>query len=163
MMASRFSPTDRSVLGFLSVLLAAGAILTLYKKNSRPVSPALLLSVTEVSPGRFAKSPPKNQSPAFSPVDLNRAGADELERLPGLGPALAERILEYREKNGNFKTIQELLRVPGIGPKKLVQVQSKVYVPPGASLSGGVAQDLADQPSKAVQESSIISSFSDGR
>ncbi len=163
MMASRFSPTDRSVLGFLTVLLVAGVVLTLYKKNSRPVSPALLISVTEVPAGRFAKSTPKNQSPAFSPVDLNRAGADELERLPGLGPALAERILEYREKKGTFKTVQELLRVPGIGPKKLAQIQSKVYVPPGAGLSGDAAQGRADHPSKTIQESSMVPALSDER
>ena len=162
-MASRFSQSDRRVLGFLSVLLAAGVVFTLYKKINRPVSPTLLLSITEIPSGRFTKNPPRSQRPAFYPLDLNRAGADELEGLPGLGPALAERILEYREKNGKFKIVQELLRVPGIGPKKLAQLQSKVYVSPGERLNGEAAPSSNDNSSKVLPESSFVSSLSDGR
>jgi competence protein ComEA len=50
-------------------------------------------------------------------VDLNRAGAEELAALPGIGPALARRIVEDRAKNGRFRGVDDLARVPGIGPR----------------------------------------------
>ena len=50
-------------------------------------------------------------------VDINTAGVAELERLPGLGPALAQRIVEDRETHGPFETPEALSRVKGIGPK----------------------------------------------
>jgi len=56
-------------------------------------------------------------------MDLNRAGAADLEALPGIGPVLAGRIIAYREAHGPFKTIDDLQQVSGIGPKKLAQVR----------------------------------------
>ncbi|GAB4290688.1 MAG: hypothetical protein Kow0067_17040 [Coriobacteriia bacterium] len=52
-------------------------------------------------------------------VDINRADAATLERLPGIGPATAAKIVEDREKNGPFKTVDDLARVSGIGAKKI--------------------------------------------
>ncbi len=52
-------------------------------------------------------------------VNVNLADEDELEKLPGIGPVLATRIIEYRKKNGPFSSIEDLLKVPGIGEKKL--------------------------------------------
>lgn len=52
-------------------------------------------------------------------VSLNRAGDKELENLPGIGPALAGRIVAWREANGGFKSVQDLLKVSGIGEKLL--------------------------------------------
>jgi competence protein ComEA len=53
---------------------------------------------------------------AGGPVDLNTAGAAELEALPGVGPVLAQRILDHREQHGPFGAVEELEDVPGIGP-----------------------------------------------
>ncbi len=52
------------------------------------------------------------------PVSLNRAGADQLDSLPGVGPALAQRILQYRLTHGPFQSVDQLRHVPGIGPRK---------------------------------------------
>jgi len=60
------------------------------------------------------------------PLDLNRATAEDLEALPGIGPELAKRIVAYRQKNGPFKTVDDLKKVSGIGAKKLEQI--KVYI-----------------------------------
>jgi competence protein ComEA len=51
-------------------------------------------------------------------LHLNTATADQLERLPGVGPTLARRIVEFRDKKGGFKRIEELLAVPGVSEKK---------------------------------------------
>lgn len=56
-------------------------------------------------------------------LDLNRATQQDLEALPGIGPALAGRIIEYRQKIGPFRTIDDLEQVSGVGPKKLTQVK----------------------------------------
>lgn len=58
------------------------------------------------------------------PVDLNRASAEELESLPGIGPELARRIVEGRP----YASVEELLRVHGIGPKRLAAVRSRARV-----------------------------------
>lgn len=54
-----------------------------------------------------------------APVDVNRAGAEELRLLPGVGPVLAGRIVESRRTLGRFRSIDDLLRVPGIGARRL--------------------------------------------
>ena len=51
-------------------------------------------------------------------IDINLADAVLLETLPGIGPALAQRIIEYREMNGPFETVDEIQEVSGIGPAK---------------------------------------------
>lgn len=61
-------------------------------------------------------------------LDLNLASATELESLPGIGPSLASAILQYREQNGPFLTVDDLLNVPGIGPTRLAQLRELVRV-----------------------------------
>jgi competence protein ComEA len=61
-------------------------------------------------------------------LDINTATAAELEALPGIGPALAGRIVAYREGHGPFSTVEELLNVDGIGAKTLAGLQPFVAV-----------------------------------
>ena len=61
-------------------------------------------------------------------VNVNTATVQQLQELPGIGPALAQRIVEYRQKSGGFKTTQELLNVKGIGEKNLLKFQPHVTV-----------------------------------
>jgi competence protein ComEA len=60
------------------------------------------------------------------PLDINRADASALQRLPGVGPALAERIIRYRETHGAFRTREDLLEVPGIGGKRYARLHGLV-------------------------------------
>jgi len=61
-------------------------------------------------------------------IDLNAATQADLESLPRIGPALAQRILEWREENGRFRAVGDLMAVPGIGEKLLAGLQGKVRV-----------------------------------
>jgi competence protein ComEA len=56
-------------------------------------------------------------------IDLNRATTQDLDALPGIGPALAQRIIDHRQAHGPFKKIDDLLEVSGIGPKKLEKIK----------------------------------------
>ncbi|MFO7547520.1 MAG: ComEA family DNA-binding protein [Acidimicrobiia bacterium] len=62
-------------------------------------------------------------------VAVNRARAEELQRLPGVGPVLAERIVAHREANGPFRNVEDLLDVPGIGEGRLAQIRDLVEIP----------------------------------
>lgn len=77
-------------------------------------------------------SGPEGES--HSPVDdgviaVNRATASDLEELPGVGPVLAERIVAYREANGPFQQVEDLLDIPGIGESKLASMRDMVRIP----------------------------------
>ncbi|HDQ26245.1 MAG TPA: helix-hairpin-helix domain-containing protein [bacterium] len=61
-------------------------------------------------------------------IDINRAAPEELTRLPGVGPSYASAIIEYRERNGGFKSPAELMKVKGIGPKKFEKLKNLITV-----------------------------------
>ena len=63
-------------------------------------------------------------------LNLNAATVRELEVLPGIGPALAKRIVEFREKKGGFRRVEELLAIPGISEKRWRVLKEKVYLGP---------------------------------
>lgn len=64
-------------------------------------------------------------------IDINSADVDMLVSLPGIGETLAQRIVEYREQNGPFVTVDALLQVQGIGQKKLEAIRGQIAAPAG--------------------------------
>ena len=76
------------------------------------------------SPGPQASSTASGGSGA-GPINVNTATASELEALPGIGPALAERIVSHREANGPFKSLDDLTDVPGIGKAKFEALRTE--------------------------------------
>jgi competence protein ComEA len=75
-----------------------------------------------------APGPPGAGGEAEGPVDLNTATAEQLDTLPGVGPATAAAIIEHRERQGPFRSVEDLLDVPGIGDAKLAQLRDLVSV-----------------------------------
>ncbi len=63
------------------------------------------------------KSRPSDKK-TVEPIDINRASVEEFTKLPGVGPALARRIVAFREKHGPFRRVEDLLAIRGIGHKK---------------------------------------------
>ena len=90
-------------------------------------------------PASAAKASAKAPTPT-SPVNLNTATQAQLESLPGLGAKVAERIIEYRQKNGNFKKVEDLMNVKGIGEKSFLKLKPLLTVSQKADPTSG-AQD----------------------
>jgi competence protein ComEA len=79
--------------------------------------------------GSFSRiSPQRAKAKSVGPFALNRASAKDLESLDGIGPVLAARIIAYRNLNGPFATIEDLLKVSGIGAAKFAQFKEKLRV-----------------------------------
>lgn len=78
--------------------------------------------------GSAAEGESAGAAPSDGKVNLNTATAAELEKLPGVGEATAEKIIAYREERGGFSSVEELQEVPGIGDAKFAELQDKVSV-----------------------------------
>jgi competence protein ComEA len=73
----------------------------------------------------------KTPTPAITgPININTASAEELDTLPGIGPSLAQAIIDYRTQHGLFKTIDELNDVKGIGDALLAKLRDRITVGP---------------------------------
>jgi competence protein ComEA len=80
-------------------------------------------------------APSQSKTPARAPraastqvVNINTASASEFEALPGIGPKMAARIVEYRQKNGPFKKVEELMNVRGLGEKNFLKLKAQLTV-----------------------------------
>lgn len=99
--------------------------------SSEAVSPAAPIEVSNTAraavrkPGKPAAGggkPGKLISPSQGQVNINTASAEQLQELPGIGPAMAGRILGYRQQAGGFQKTDDLMNVGGIGPKKYARI-----------------------------------------
>jgi len=116
----------------------AAAILRDRKSRGRYASPRDLARVQGIGEGLVARLGPhldyglyaetSPRRPNSQGVDINRAQIKELEQITGIGPALAARIVAFRARNGRFKTLDDVLDVPGIGPSTLQNLSVVAYV-----------------------------------
>lgn len=68
------------------------------------------------------------QEERIEPIDVNRATSEELQRVPGIGPATAQRIIEWREQHGPYERLEDLLNIRGIGEKTLEKLRPYLTV-----------------------------------
>jgi len=99
----------------------------LYKRTHPQFAPELIIEKKEVDPEPQIQSP-LHQEQREKKINLNQATTIELQLLPGVGPSLSRRIVEYREANGQFRQIEDLMQIPGIGPKTFERIKGDITV-----------------------------------
>src|SRR5579859_3420050 len=85
-----------------------------------------------------------NKKPPAAPINLNTATSDELQQVPGIGPVIAEKILQMRKAYGPFKSVDDLRAIKGIGPKRLEKMRK--YLTAGKSAPAKSAQPQRPRP-----------------
>lgn len=92
-------------------------------QTSNTVSPTPAASSTSKSSGKIAGA-----TTTSGMVNINTATLAQLDTLPGVGPPTAQKIIDYRTAHGNFKTIDEIINVKGIGPKTFEKMKSRLTI-----------------------------------
>ena len=81
-----------------------------------------------------AETPAAETVPAaIWPLNINTATAEQFDQLPGIGPVLAQRMVDYRQANGGYRAVEELLKVNGIGDAKLTEILDLITVDAGGN------------------------------
>ena len=113
------SKSEWVLLGITGVFLCL--VLALFWQDRAAAGPGMTVQAqTQV--------PQEALTPDLSPIDLNTAGVEELDQLPGIGEVLAGRIVAYREEQGAFGQIEEITKVNGIGQSTFEKIKEKITV-----------------------------------
>ncbi len=136
-----FTRTEIVVVVFLGATFAAGSAIRLFRSGAdrsqtgEPVyitSDSLFLARSRLLAGQAdsGRGHSRDSATLLQRIAVNGASAAELEQLPGIGPALARRIVAYRETCGDFRSLEDLGHVQGIGPKTLDRLRPLVSLSP---------------------------------
>jgi competence protein ComEA len=116
----RITKSERLLLGMTAIFLCGLMALFCYDRSRSLAAPVHVETERAVTQEEVLGD--------LVPVRLNTATEDELTALPGIGEALAHRIVEYREENGPFDTIEEIMEVSGIGEGKFAEIRERITV-----------------------------------
>jgi competence ComEA-like helix-hairpin-helix protein len=142
-----FKPAEIRIIAALAILALAGSVVTIlqrqgrlarldvgalaeksgynYSYNLRELS--LAAATDSVDRLKALAAVPEAKAPDEK-IDLNHAGLFDLETLPGIGPVLAQRIMDFRDSVGDFQTLDDLRKVKGIGPAKFAEIKDKIVI-----------------------------------
>ena len=129
-----WTPAERRGALLVALLLSLGAARDLWRATHPRLTPALPATAdgssgpSAVGVAAQVGRPGPAAGEAAAPVDLNQAGLAELDALPGIGPVLAGRILQHRDAHGPFREPEDLLAVPGIGPRLFERLRPRIRV-----------------------------------
>ena len=136
-----FTPAESKIAAGLAVLVFVSTGVVLYRRLVRP-APQVFYEIHTVpsaqssTAGSSTSEEPATAGSVITPVaswvggqlDINSADYADLVKLPGIGPVLATRIMEYRDRHGLFPAVDSLLCVSGIGLKKLEKIRPLVHI-----------------------------------
>src|ERR1700719_1743966 len=101
----------------------------------------------------FAAMSGAAKKPPLKPININTANSEELQQVPGIGPATAEKILQMRKSYGAFKSVDDLLSIRGIGKKRLEKMRKYLTVSKSASAGKPAACPRCAKQSASQQKS----------
>ncbi len=145
-----FTPDEKRAIIFLAVVAAAGGVVRIVRRPEPPprivVAPELASQdvLKQAALAREAAAMARPLGPGET-IDVDQASAREIERLPRIGPALAQRIVADRDANGPFGTLEALDKVSGVGPAILAEIR------PHVRFSGAPRRVTEVTESKAVE------------
>jgi len=137
-----FKPAEIRIIVVLSLLALAGSFVTLLERQGKLDRLDLAkfsgktgynysyrassLPAMSRPESTLVSSVPADSSGVSEKISLNNAGLFDFESLPGIGPVIAGRIVAYRDSVGRFSSVEDLLKVKGIGPAKLAAIRDRV-------------------------------------
>lgn len=135
-----FTPGERRALLLICAAILAGVGYQAWQRCQVPATPSLTLedslglaAITASVEASSTEAFPPEQIQPSGRLNVNRATCEQLETLPGIGPALARRIAAVRDSLGGFQKVEDLLAVPGIGFKRLERIRPLVTCEPDHS------------------------------
>jgi len=136
-----FTYKERLLIAVLLCALLAGILVSIFKQRASFVESSALSGKDSIVIYQLQNLPARASTGAGAPIskdvdktsvnkyqliDINTANTIQLEELPGIGPKLAKRIVEYREKHGLFQSKESLIEVEGIGEKRLNKIRDLI-------------------------------------
>lgn len=114
----------------IAVCIVAALLVGVFISNSILLKSTVIIKTenTEKQPLKPVIATPSQKTETGTKVNINQADAKELCGLPGIGEVLAVRIIEYRQRNGDFKSIEEIMAVNGIGSQKFDAIREHIKV-----------------------------------
>jgi competence ComEA-like helix-hairpin-helix protein len=104
---------EKLVLAFLGFAALIGFAANLYFKKSCPFNNSF---------------PSANPAESVARIDINKASQEQLDTLPGIGPVLSQRIVDFRQQNGLFKTLEDLRSIKGISPRLWQKIKGCLFL-----------------------------------